>query len=94
MTETWLSAHSDEAKTVELSLCGFDVKSFPRQSRARGGGIATIYKSILGSNVPFNFFLLYSHIVRNSVGFNYSTAHHTTFFMFVPPTTKPTKQSN
>ena len=30
--EAWLSAHGDEAKTVELAPSGFDVKSFPRQS--------------------------------------------------------------
>ena len=48
MTETWLSAQGDEAKTAELASSGFDVKSFPRQSRSRGGGIATVYKSILG----------------------------------------------
>ena len=45
VTETWLSAHGDEAKTVELAPSGFDVKSFPRQSRSRGGGISTVYKS-------------------------------------------------
>ena len=28
MTETWLSAQGDEAKTVELAPSGFDVKSF------------------------------------------------------------------
>ena len=33
VTETWLSAQGDEAKTVELAPSGFDVKSFPRQSR-------------------------------------------------------------
>ena len=32
VTETWLSAQGDEAKTVELAPSGFDVKSFPRQS--------------------------------------------------------------
>ena len=31
VTETWLSAQGDEAKTVELTPSGFDVKSFPRQ---------------------------------------------------------------
>ena len=36
VTETWLSAQGDEAKTVELAPSGFDVKSFPRQSRSRG----------------------------------------------------------
>ena len=44
MTEAWLSAHGDEAKTVELAKSGFGVKSSPRQSRSRGGGIATVYK--------------------------------------------------
>ena len=39
MTETWLSAQGDEANTVELAPSGFDVKSFPRQRRSRGGGI-------------------------------------------------------
>ena len=53
VTETWLSAQGDEAKTVELAPSGFDVKSFPRQSRSRGGGIATVYKSTLGSNITF-----------------------------------------
>ena len=32
VTETWLSALGDEAKTVELAPSGFDGKSFPRQS--------------------------------------------------------------
>ena len=48
MTETCLSAQGDEAKTIELAPSGFDVKSLPCQSRSRGCGIATIYKSILG----------------------------------------------
>ena len=43
----------DKAKTVEFAPSGFDVKSFPRQSLSRGGGIATICKSILGSNIKF-----------------------------------------
>ena len=37
VTETWLSAQGDETKTAELAPSGFDVKSFPRQSRSRGG---------------------------------------------------------
>ena len=32
VTEIWLSAQGDEAKTAELAPSGFDVKSFPRQS--------------------------------------------------------------
>ena len=92
VTETWLSAQGDEAKTVEIAPSGFDVKSFPRQSRSNGCGIATIYKSILGSSITFKSNLFDSHIVRSSAGINYSTAQHTTFFLFVPPSTKPTKQ--
>ena len=52
--ETWLSAHGDEARIPELASSRFHVKSFPRQSRSRGDGIATIYKSNLGSNITFN----------------------------------------
>ena len=51
VTGTWPSAQGDETKTVELVPSGFDVKSFPRQSRSLGGGIATVYKYILGSNI-------------------------------------------
>ena len=45
--------HGDKAKNVELVPSGFDEKSFPLQSLSRGGGIATIYKSILVSNITF-----------------------------------------
>ena len=34
VTETWLSAQGDRAKTVELANSGFDVKTFPRQSQS------------------------------------------------------------
>ena len=61
MTETWLSAQGDEAKTVELTPSGFDVKSFPRQSRSRGGGIATVYKSTLNSNITFKTNFDFTH---------------------------------
>ena len=58
VTETWLSAHGDEAKTVELAPSRFDVKSFPRQSRSRGGGIATIHKYALTTHSKQNFILI------------------------------------
>ena len=61
VTETWLSAQDDEAKTVELAPSGFEVKSFPHQTRYRGGGIATIYKSMLGSNITFNTNFDFTH---------------------------------
>ena len=94
VTETLLSPQGDEAKTVELAPSGFDVKSFPRQSRSRGGGIATVYKSTLGSNITFKTnFDFCSHIVRSSAGINYFRAQHTTLFLSVPTSTKPSKQS-
>ena len=80
VTETWLSAQGDEAKTAELAPSGFDVKSFPRQSRSRGGGIATVYKSTLGSNITFKTNFDFTNVVRSSAGINYFTAQHATFF--------------
>ena len=79
VTETWLSAQGDEAKTVELASSGFDVKSFPRQSRSRGGRIATVYKSTLGYDITFktNFYstLTSFEVVQASIILQHSTLH-------------------
>ena len=79
MTETWLSPQGDEARTVELAPSGFDVKSFRRQSRSRGGGIVTAYKSTLGSIITFKTNFDFAHtsfeVVQASI-----TLQHTTFF--------------
>ena len=56
-----ISAQGDEAKTAELAPSGFYVKSFPRQSRSRGGGIATVCKSTLGSNITFKTSFDFTH---------------------------------
>ena len=61
VTETWLGAQGDEAKTVELAPSGFDEKSFPCQMRSRGGGIATVYKSTLGSSITFKTNFDFTH---------------------------------
>ena len=61
VTETWHSAQDDESKTVELAPSGFDVKSLPRQSRSRGGGIAIVYKSTLSSNITFKTNFDFTH---------------------------------
>ena len=94
VTETWLSAQGDEAKTDELAPSGFDVKSFQCQSRSRGGGIATVYKSTLGSNITvktnFDFTHTSVEVVQASITLQHNTLH---FFLSVPPSTKPTKQS-
>ena len=93
VTETWLSAQGDEEKTAELAPSGFVVKSFPRQSRSRGGGIATVYKSTLGSNITFKTNFDFTHtsfeVVQASITLQHNTLH---FFLSVPPSTKPTKQ--
>ena len=79
MTETWLSAQGDEAKTAELAPSGFDVKSFPRQSRSRGGGIATAYKSALGSSIIFITSFDFTHtsfeVVQASIILQHNTLH-------------------
>ena len=93
MTETWLSALGDEAKTVELAPCGFDVKSFPRQSRSRGGGIATIFKSTLGSNITFKTNFDFTHtsfeVVLASITLQLNAQHF--FCLCRPP---PNRQNN
>ena len=93
MTETWHSAQGffcaqgDEAKTVELAPSGFDVKSFPRQSWSRGGGIATVYKSTLGSNITFKTNFDFTHtsleVVQASITLQHNTLHF--FCLYRPP---------
>ena len=91
--ETWLSALGDKAKTVELALSGFDMKSFSRQSRSRGGGIATVYKSTLGSNITFKTNFDFTHtsfeVVQASITLQHNTLH--SFCLYRPP---PNKRSN
>ena len=93
VTETWLSAQGDETKTVELAPSGFDVKSFPRQSRSRGGGIATVYKSTLGSNITFKTSFDFTHtsfeVVQASI-----TLQHNTLHFFCPYRPPPNRRNN
>ena len=94
VTEIWLSAQGHEAKTVELTPSGFDVKSFPRQSRSRGGGIATVCKSTSGSNITFKTNFDFTHtsfeVAQASITLQHNALH---FFLSVPPSAKPSKQS-
>ena len=93
VTETWLSAQGDEAKTAELAPSGFDLKSFPRQSRSRGGGIATVYKSTLGSNITFKTNFYFTHtsfeVVQASITLQHITLHF--FCLYRPP---PNRRNN
>ena len=87
VTETWLCAQGDEAKTVELAQSGFDVKSFPRQSRSHGGGIAAVYKSSLGSNITFKTNFDFTHtsfdVVQTSITLQHNALHF--FCLYRPP---------
>ena len=78
VTETSLSPRGNKAKMVEISQSGYDENSFSRQSRSRGGGIATMYKYNFEPNITFR---------------GNSLHHNTALFLFVPPCTQPTKQS-
>ena len=93
MTETWLSAQGYEAITVELAPSGFDVKSFPRQSRSRGGGIATVYKCTLGSNITFKTNFDFTHtsfeVAQASITLQHNTLHF--LCMYRPP---PIRRNN
>ena len=69
------------------------MKSFPRQSRSCGGGIATVYKSTLGSNITFktNFDFTYTsfEVVQASITLQYNTLHF--FCLYRPP---PSRRNN
>ena len=71
----------------------FDVKSFPRQSRSRGGGIATVYKSTFGSNITFKTNFDFTHasfeVVQASITLQHNTLHF--FCLYRPP---PNRRNN
>ena len=69
------------------------MKSFPRQSRSRGGRIAIIYKSILGSNITFktnfDFTRTSFEVVQASITLQNSTLRF--FCLYRPP---PNRRNN
>ena len=93
VTETWLSAQGDEAKTVELAPSGFDVNSFSRQSRSLGGGIATVCKSTLGSSITFKTNYDFTHtsfeVVQASITLQHNALHF--LCLYRPP---PNRRNN
>ena len=80
-------------KTGELAPSGFDVKSFPRQRRSRGGENATAYKSTLGSNITFKTNFDFTHtlfeVVQESIILQHNTLHF--FCLYRPP---PNRRNN
>ena len=69
------------------------MKSFPRQSRSRGGGIATAYKSTLGSNITFKTNFDFTHtsfeVVQASITLQHNTHHF--ICLYRPP---PIRRNN
>ena len=55
------------------------MKSHPRQSRSRGGGIATEYRPTLGSNITFKTNFDFTHtsfeVVQASITLQHNTPH-------------------
>ena len=79
--------------SVNCNVSGFDVKSFPRQSRSRGGGIAIVCKSTLGSNIIFKTNFDFNHtsfeLVQASITLQHNTLHF--FCLYRPP---PNRRNN
>ena len=69
------------------------MKLFPCQSRSRGGGIATIYKSTFGSSITFkthfDFTLTSFEVVQASITIQHKTQHF--FSLYRPP---PNRRNN
>ena len=93
VTETWHSAQSNEAKTVELAPRVFDGKSSPRQSRCRGGGIATVCKSTLASNITFRTNIDFTHTSFEAAQASITLQHNALHF-FCLYRTPPNRRNN
>ena len=69
------------------------MKSFPRQSRSRGGGIATVCKSTLGSNITFKTNFDFTHtsfgVAQASITLQHNTLHY-----FCPYRHPPNRRNN
>ena len=69
------------------------MKPFPRHSRSRGGGIATVYKSTLGSNITFKTNFDFTHTSFEVVQASISVQHNTLHF-FCPYRPPPNRRNN
>ena len=56
------------------------MKSFPRQSRSRGGGISAICKSIFGSNITFKINFDFTHTSFEAIQASITLQHNTLHF--------------
>ena len=64
------------------------MKSFPRQSRSRGGEIATVYKSTLSSNITFKTNFDFAHtsfeVVQASITLQHNALHFFCLYRLPP----------
>ena len=94
VTETWFSAHGDEAKIAELAPSGYVAKSFPRPSGSSGGGIVVIYRTSLHDHLTFKTKFSFAHssfeLVQVSVTLQHKALH---FFCLCRPPPQPPKQA-
>ena len=76
-----------------LCISGFDVKSFPRQSRSRGSRIDTVNKSTLGSKITSKTNIYFTHISFEVMQASITLQHNTLHFLclYHPP---PNRQNN
>ena len=69
------------------------MKSFQRQSRSRGGVIATVCKSTLGSNITFKTIFDFTHtsfeVVQASITLQHNTLHF--LCLYRPPPNRRNK---
>ena len=72
---------------------GFDVKSFPSQSRSRGGGIAAVCKSTLVCNITFKANFDFTHTPFEVEQASITSQHNTSnfFCLYRPP---PNQRNN
>ena len=69
------------------------MKSFPRQSRSHGGGIYTICKSTLGSNITFHTNFDFTHTALEVMQASITLQHNTLHFVCLYHT-PPNRRSN
>ena len=93
VTETWFSAHGDEAKIAELAPSGYVAKSFPRPSGSSGGGIVVIYRTSLHDHLTFKTKFSFAHssfeLVQVSVTLQHKVLHF--FCLYRPPPSRRNK---
>lgn len=83
IVETRLKARGDEALCADLTPSGYAMKSFPRLSGRRGGGIAVIYKESLAKHLTFTSEFSFIHAAFELLQVSLTSTHSVLHFMCV-----------